>query len=101
MILSKSFETVKHGTHQVLEISCKVKHRDDIDDLSLDDFNVKLFIGGKQIAEISHLLDKAELLEPMIEKVDWHELWAEANQEQKEYRRDIFRELGDLLNPAI
>jgi hypothetical protein len=72
MKLTKTFEKYRHNQLQVIELGCKINDEADIDELSYDDFEAYLFINGKKIADISYVLDAADVFAKMVDDVDWH-----------------------------
>lgn len=79
MKLFKTYERLTNGKLQVIELSCDVKKRSDIDELSYDDFFASLSIDGKFIADISPVLSNTGLFTDMVDAVDWHEVYSEMN----------------------
>lgn len=77
MRLIKTFEKYRKHQLQVMEVACEVNSRDDIDDLSYEDYQVNLFINHKFVADISFVLDDAGLFTDLVDKIDWHEVYAE------------------------
>lgn len=78
MKLIKTFEKFRNKQHQVIEVSCEVSSRDDINDLAYDDYRADLFINGKFIADISNVLDDAGLFTGMVDGIDWDEIYSES-----------------------
>lgn len=72
MKLTKTFEKYRHNQLQVIELTCKINDESDIDELSYDDFEAYLFINGKKIADISYVLDAADVFVKLVDDVDWH-----------------------------
>ena len=72
MTLTKTFEKYRHNQLQVIELSCEINNEEDIDELSYDDFEAKLVINRKKIADISYVLDAAGVFVKMVDDVDWH-----------------------------
>ena len=77
MKLTKSFERLRNKQNQVIELSCEVSTRNDIDDIPYDEFKADLFINGKFVGDISPVLDNADVLVKMIDDVDWFEIYDE------------------------
>lgn len=77
MKLIKSFEKYRQHQLQVMEVTCEVNSKDDIDDLSYQDYQVNLFINRRFVSDISYVLDDAGLFTEMVDKIDWHEVYAE------------------------
>lgn len=77
MKLIKSFEKYRSHQLQVMEVTCEVNSKDDIGDLSYQDYQVNLFINHKFIVDISHVLDNAGLFTDLVDSIDWHEVYAE------------------------
>lgn len=82
MKLTKTFERLRNGQNQVIEVVCRVNSSDDIDDMSYDDFQANLYINGKFIGDISPVLDNAGLFTDMVDSIDWHELYHENKREE-------------------
>lgn len=82
MKLTKTFERLRNGQNQVIEVVCRVNSSDDIDDMSYDDFQANLYINGKLIGDISPVLDNAGLFTDMVDSIDWHELYHENKREE-------------------
>lgn len=82
--LIKIFECVKQGKQQELHVSCNVKNKSRIDELGYDDFDITLVVNGSRIADISCLLSKADAFQPIIDGIDWHQLYEEQVIEQTE-----------------
>lgn len=79
MKLTKTFERLSNGQLQVIELSCNINKRNDIDELGYDDFVANLFIAGKLIADISPVLSNVGCFTEMVDSVDWHQLYIEMN----------------------
>lgn len=77
MKLVKTFEKFRNHQLQVIELSCEVNRKSDLDDLPYEDFKANLFINHKLVAEISNVLDAADVFVKMIDDIDWFELWNE------------------------
>lgn len=77
MKLIKTFEKYRQHQLQVMEVTCEVNSKDDIDDLSYQDYQVNLFINRRFVSDISYVLDDAGLFTGMIDAIDWHEVYAE------------------------
>lgn len=84
MILSKSFERLRNNQNHVLEVCCSVNSKDDIGDLSYQDYIVKLYVNGKYVAEISDVLDNAGLFTDLVDSIEWEELYADKMAEKEE-----------------
>lgn len=78
MKLIKTFEKYRKHQLQVIEVVCEVSSRDDIDDLSYEDYQVNLFINHKFVADISYVLDDAGLFTGMVDGIDWHEIYQDS-----------------------
>lgn len=77
MKLIKVYEKFRKHQHQVIEVTCEVNSKEDIGDLSYEDYKVDLFINHKFVADISYVLDDAGLFTDLVDKIDWLELYAE------------------------
>ena len=77
MKLAKSFERLRNKQNQVIELSCEVNSRNDIDEIPYDEFTANLFINGKLIGDISPVLDNAGVFTEMVDDVDWFEIYDE------------------------
>lgn len=77
MKLVKTFEKYRKHQLQVMEVSCEVNSKEDIGDLSYEDYKVDLFINHKYVADISYVLDAAGLFTDLVDGIDWNELYAE------------------------
>ena len=75
MKLTKTFEKYRHNQLQVIELSCEISNETDIDQLAYDDFEAYLFINGKKIADISYVLDAANVFTKMVDDADWHKVF--------------------------
>jgi SepF-like predicted cell division protein (DUF552 family) len=78
MKLIKSFEKYRKHQLQVIEVVCEVSSREDINDLSYEDYQVNLFINHKFVADISHVLDDAGMFTEMVDKIDWEEIYQDS-----------------------
>jgi hypothetical protein len=70
MTLSKTFEKLVNGRNQLLTVSVDCKR---VDDFGYDDVKVYVSHGGHYL-EISSVLAKADLLEKLVDDIDWYEL---------------------------
>lgn len=77
MKVIKRFEKFRNNQLQVIELSCEVKNRKQIDEMSYDDFKADLYINHKLIADISHVLSNAGVFTEMVDVQDWEELFEE------------------------
>jgi hypothetical protein len=86
--IAVSFEkTTKDGEgkfqHQELIISAEANSREEAENLSYNDFRFDLFINGKFIADISHVLAKTNVFEDLIDGEDWAKEYCDKNAERK------------------
>lgn len=77
MKLIKTFEKYRKHQLQVMEVTCEVNSKEDIDDLGYEDYQVNLFINHKFVADISNVLDAAGLFTDLIDEINWHEVYAD------------------------
>lgn len=77
MKLIKTFEKYRKHQLQVMEVTCEVNSKEDIGDLSYEDYQVNLFINHKFVADISNVLDAAGLFTDLIDEINWHEVYAD------------------------
>lgn len=79
-IIEKSVRT-KDGSiqHQHIELSVDADKQGNFD--SYDDVEATLYIDGKKVAEIGHLLSKAGVFTDMVCAVDWNKI----NQTEKQH----------------
>lgn len=85
--LTKVYETYKNGVQQELHISCEVKSKKKIDDVSYEDFKIEQVFKteeGVYRMDVSRLFGKAGLLIPLIDDIDWEEIYEETVIEQTE-----------------
>ena len=91
MKLTKTFEKYRHNQLQVIELSCKIKTGEDIEDLSYDDFEANLIINRKKIADISYVLGAASVFVQMVDDVDWHkEFDVQVNERKPQPQLSLF-----------
>lgn len=83
MKLIKTFEKFRDKQLQVIELTCEVSDRSDIDDLAYDDYKANLYINRRFVADISHVLDAAGLFTDMVDSVDWDRVYAETYHDLK------------------
>lgn len=76
MKLQKTYEVFRDGVQQELRVSCEVKSKKRLPDLGYEDFEVHAIYAGVKI-EVSHLFGKAGLLIPLIDGIDWEEVYDE------------------------
>lgn len=60
---------------QVIDISTEVRNREEAEELGYYDFRADLYINGKHIADISHVLGKMPGYQELIDATDWVELY--------------------------
>lgn len=83
MKLIKTFEKFRDKQLQVIELTCEVSDRSDIDDLAYDDYKANLYINRRFVADISHVLDAAGLFTDMVDSVDWGQVYSETYHDLK------------------
>lgn len=76
MKLIKTFEKFRNHQLQVIELTCEINFKVDIEDLGYDDFKANLFIDRKYIGDISHVLSDAGVFSDMVDSVDWFALYS-------------------------
>lgn len=77
MKLIKTFEKYRKHQLQVLEVSCTVNSKEDIDDLQYSDYEANLYINHRFVSDISFVMDDSGLFTELVDKIDWHELYNE------------------------
>lgn len=77
MKIIKRFEKFRNNELQVIELSCEVKNRKQINDLGYDDFKADLYINHNLITDISHVLSDAGVFTEMIDAEDWEAMYEE------------------------
>ena len=83
MKLSYSYEkTLRGGQIQEIDIVSKeVNSRGEAAELNYPDFDANLYINGKFVADISHVLAKMPIWEDLIDATDWEELYCDMKAE--------------------
>jgi hypothetical protein len=74
--LEETFSYKGFANEQILTVSCTAKTREDLVNLGYEDFTVSLHTGYGIKVDIAKLLDKAGLLQPLIDSINWPEKWA-------------------------
>ncbi len=73
--------------HVIDVVSKDVVSRKQAAELSYDDFKIILYIDGKYIADLSHVLSKCKSAwHELIDATNWEELFSEQNHELKNQR---------------
>lgn len=83
MKLIKSFESIVNQQPQVIELTCEVNSRLDVEVLGYADFKANLFLDGRYIADITPILDEAGLFNQLVDSVDWSEVYSETYSDLK------------------
>lgn len=85
-VLYKKETKLPNGTlqNQVLEISVVARNMEELRNLSYDDFVIDLFIDGRYIADISHVLGKTPVFIELIDSTDWEQVFYQTAIKEKE-----------------
>ena len=71
-----------------LDIIAKASSERDAEELQYRDFKAVLSIDGKEVCDLSILLDEMGLLEGVIDRVDWVERYASLRYPEPDYTLD-------------